>query len=308
MVRNPKIDSILNEVLQGLESSQAIPLTPIVRKAARVAQFYGEIEYQVLFQMHLGGFDKQSGIEAETLKLYQGLKEPKWNPGLAFIADRSFRKGGVQTVPLEQLETIYQGIRSELDALRRSHGPPDLIVGATEDEYELSSMFTRIRNRVGNFALALEKKYAAALPSDSMGDPSPESADIEQIEPIKKIFIGHGGSLVWHQLRDFLQNRLNLPCEEFNREPTAGRQTIERLQEMLDNSIFAFLVMTAEEEHADMTLHPKENVIHEAGLFQAKLGFHRAIILLEEGCAEFSNIQGLTQIRFPKGNIMAKSE
>ena len=32
------------------------------------------------------------------------------------------------------------------------------------------------------------------------------------------------------------------------------------------------------------------------------------IILLEEGCSEFSNIVGLTQIRFPKGNIMAESE
>ncbi|HEY7423990.1 MAG TPA: hypothetical protein VH682_07125, partial [Gemmataceae bacterium] len=46
----------------------------------------------------------------------------------------------------------------------------------------------------------------------------------------------------------------------------------------------------------------------EVGLFQGRLGFERAIILLEEGCSEFSNIVGLTQIRFPKGNIMAKSE
>lgn len=32
-----------------------------------------------------------------------------------------------------------------------------------------------------------------------------------------------------------------------------------------------------------------------------KLGFFNK--LLEEGCAEFSNIEGLEQIRFPKGNI-----
>ena len=41
---------------------------------------------------------------------------------------------------------------------------------------------------------------------------------------------------------------------------------------------------------------------------QVRLGFKRAIILLEEDCAEFSNITGLSQIRFPKGNLMAKSE
>jgi predicted nucleotide-binding protein len=45
------------------------------------------------------------------------------------------------------------------------------------------------------------------------------------------------------------------------------------------------------------------NVIHEVGLFQGRLGFKRAIVLLEEGCKEFSNIQGLGQIRYPKGNI-----
>ena len=50
------------------------------------------------------------------------------------------------------------------------------------------------------------------------------------------------------------------------------------------------------------------NVVHEAGLFQGRLGFTKAIVLLEEGCEEFSNIQGLGQIRFPKGNIAAAFE
>lgn len=49
-----------------------------------------------------------------------------------------------------------------------------------------------------------------------------------------------------------------------------------------------------------------QTAIHEAGLCQGRLGFERAIILLEDGCAEFSNIHGLGQIRFPKGNISAK--
>jgi predicted nucleotide-binding protein len=122
------------------------------------------------------------------------------------------------------------------------------------------------------------------------------------------IFIGHGGSPAWRDLKDFLQDRLELQWEEFNREPTAGHTTKERLEAMLDNACFAFLVMTAEDERADGTKQARANVIHEVGLFQGRLGFERAIILLEEGCNEFSNIVGLTQIRFPKGNIMAKSE
>jgi hypothetical protein len=38
------------------------------------------------------------------------------------------------------------------------------------------------------------------------------------------------------------------------------------------------------------------------------LGFSKGIVLLEEGCEEFSNIEGLGQIRFPKGNIKAVFE
>lgn len=51
--------------------------------------------------------------------------------------------------------------------------------------------------------------------------------------------------------------------------------------------------------------HARENVVHEVGLFQGHLGFRKAIILLEEGCSEFSNIVGLSQIRFPQSNISA---
>ena len=77
---------------------------------------------------------------------------------------------------------------------------------------------------------------------------------------------------------------------------------------MLYHAGFALLVMTAEDEHADQRIHARENVIHEVGLFQGRLGFNKAIILLEEGCEPFSNIHGLTQIRFPRGQIMSISE
>jgi predicted nucleotide-binding protein len=125
---------------------------------------------------------------------------------------------------------------------------------------------------------------------------------------IERVFIGHGRSQTWLGLKDFLQDRLKLEWEEFNRQPTAGMSTIQRLRDMLDASVFAFLVLTAEDEHADGSQHARENVVHEVGLFQGRLGFHRAIVLLEEGCAEFSNIYGLTQIRFPQGNIGASFE
>jgi hypothetical protein len=119
------------------------------------------------------------------------------------------------------------------------------------------------------------------------------------------VFIGHGCSPLWKDLKDFIQDRLSLPWDEFNRVPVAGITNIARLSEMLDAAAIAFLIMTGEDEQVDGRLHARMNVVHEAGLFQGRLGFTRAIILLEEGCEEFSNIQGLGQIRLPKGNIKA---
>jgi hypothetical protein len=122
------------------------------------------------------------------------------------------------------------------------------------------------------------------------------------------VFIGHGGSPAWKDLKDFIQDRLGLPWDEFNRVPVAGVTNIARLSEMLDSAAIAFLVMTGEDEQLDGSLHARMNVVHEAGLFQGRLGFTKAIVLLEEGCEGFSNIEGLGQIRFPKGNIQAAFE
>jgi Predicted nucleotide-binding protein containing TIR-like domain len=124
----------------------------------------------------------------------------------------------------------------------------------------------------------------------------------------KHIFIGHGQSLIWLKLKDFLKDRLFLTVDEFNRVPTAGVATLDRLEEMLKDAAFAFLILTAEDEQADGKVHARLNVVHEAGLFQGRLGFTRAIIMLEDGCEEFSNIQGLGQLRFPAGMIDAKFE
>ncbi len=123
-----------------------------------------------------------------------------------------------------------------------------------------------------------------------------------------KVFIGHGRSPDWLYLKEFLSERLSLKYNEFNSDPTAGYPTFERISQMLDESSYAFLVMTAEDEHSDKRFYARPNVIHEIGLFQGRLGPKRAIILMEDGCEEFSNIIGLTQLRYPKGHIKATFE
>lgn len=123
-----------------------------------------------------------------------------------------------------------------------------------------------------------------------------------------KVFIGHGGSFAWRDLKDFISERLLLAYEEFNSVPVAGKTIVARLSEMVESAAIAFIILTGEDEQANGAMNARLNAVHEAGLFQGRLGFNKAIILLEEGCEEFSNIHGLVHIRFPKNNISAKFE
>lgn len=118
-----------------------------------------------------------------------------------------------------------------------------------------------------------------------------------------KVFIGHGRSPLWRELKDQLQDLHGFEIEAYEMGARAGHVIRDILEQMLSNSRFALLVMTGEDETADNQLNPRLNVVHELGLFQARLGFNRAIALLEEGTQKFSNIDGVHQIRFPKGNI-----
>ena len=119
----------------------------------------------------------------------------------------------------------------------------------------------------------------------------------------KKIFIGHGRSPVWREFKDFLVETLGLEYEEFNRISAAGKSINNHLEEMLDKSCMAFLIMTGEDEYSDGSVHARQNVIHEIGKCQDRLGSERAIILLEKGCERFSNMDGIIYIDFAKGNI-----
>lgn len=131
----------------------------------------------------------------------------------------------------------------------------------------------------------------------------PKARTMLQQKAGTRVFIGHGRSGAWLELKNYIQDRLGLQCDDFNRQATAGITTTSRLLTMLDSACFAFLVLTAEDEQKDEKMHARLNVVHEAGLFQGKLGFEKAIVMLENGCEEFSNIHGLGQIRFDKGKI-----
>ena len=117
------------------------------------------------------------------------------------------------------------------------------------------------------------------------------------------IFIGHGGSPQWRDLKDHLHEKHAYHVEAYEIGARAGHAIRDVLNDMLSKSSFAILVMTGEDQTSDGGMRARQNVVHEAGLFQGRLGFARAIVLLENGVEEFSNVHGIDQIRFDKGRI-----
>ncbi|MEG9328989.1 TIR domain-containing protein [Salinimicrobium catena] len=123
----------------------------------------------------------------------------------------------------------------------------------------------------------------------------------QKVRPV--VFIGHGGSPDWRDLKDHLADKHKIEVVAYETGARAGHTIRDILDEMLIKSSFAVLIMTAEDEQADGTMNARSNVIHEVGLFQGKLGFNKAIVALEKGTNLFSNLDGIHQLRFSSGNI-----
>lgn len=168
----------------------------------------------------------------------------------------------------------------------------DLYVEVYENKTEVSvQAFSRIEIE-SIFEIFEEALINSMLPPEPTPIPEP---------PV--LFIGHGGSCQWRDLKDHLKEKHGYRIEAYEIGARAGHTIRDILEEMLIKSSFAILVMTGEDISADGKVWARQNVIHEAGLFQGKLGFNKAIIVLEEGTEEFSNIKGIHQIRFTKNNI-----
>ncbi|HSS22144.1 MAG TPA: nucleotide-binding protein [Pyrinomonadaceae bacterium] len=117
------------------------------------------------------------------------------------------------------------------------------------------------------------------------------------------VFIGHGRSKLWARLKIFLQEDLDLDTITYESESHVGESIIPILEAMLDRATFAIVVLTAEDETSAGTKRARQNVIHEAGLFQGRLGFRRAVVIRQEGLEDFTNVAGLQYIGFSGDRI-----
>lgn len=135
--------------------------------------------------------------------------------------------------------------------------------------------------------------------------------EVSSVKPIAKaksigdgtIFIGHGRSKLWARIQLFLLDDLKLKTISFESESHTSESITSVLEEFLDRASYAILVLTAEDETHDRKIRARQNVIHEAGLFQGRLGFKKVIILKQNEVEEFTNIAGLQYISFKDDNI-----
>lgn len=288
---------LLAEVNRLLESEGPESLVPLLRKAVRLAQMCDEHEYKVLFESHLTGVDPSvKGVRDNRVQIWPyPERQPRFDVAKMLFEDRRIGGGKIDGKPAHSIVEVLA-----VADQARSRVETNEAIKLTAIVAPARQIIERIRDRVGVLARVVEDSLHQE--SEQLGPSS-----LRSIADGGKIFIGHGHSGVWKDLREFLSGRLGLPCDEFNHETPAGQSNKEVLQKLLEHACFAFLVMTGEDQYDDGQ-HARENVIHEVGLFQGRLGFERAIVLLEDGCREFSNIDGIGQIRFPKDGFSTKTE
>ena len=158
-----------------------------------------------------------------------------------------------------------------------------------------------IYNGIGGDATQLIEKTFDGIRSGtglSAGEPS-------QVSFKPTIFIGHGHSQDYVALSNFLRGR-GFEVETFESAPRAGKTSKEVVEGMARRASIAFLVHTAEDEQQGGEVRARQNVVHETGLFQGRLGFDRAIVVREAGCDPFTNLDGVQEIRYASGRLTDK--
>lgn len=194
---------------------------------------------------------------------------------------------------LEQFFSAFDGER------------PDRVYMDVETD-DAGFCFHSMKSRVTSLSVTLETRAeinGAFQPFEDYVSAHPDALSPEKKKEKPTVFIGHGRSVLWRDLKDHLQDKHGYNIEAYETGARAGHSVRDVLQEMLDSSSFALLVITAEDETAQGSMRARQNVVHELGLFQGRLGFSKAVAIVEDGVEMSSNMESIQQIRFGAGNI-----
>jgi hypothetical protein len=207
--------------------------------------------------------------------------------GLATVRD----SGGANW-SYDELDEFYS-------AYRRSSTYAHLLQLCDPNEFQFSMDGSQVTLRVKLPSRASIEKIFGFFDDAEAESKVPPSIS----KPEVSIFIGHGRSEQWRKLADHLRDQHDYTINAYETGARAGHTIRDILDDLASQSSMAILVFTGEDEQVDGQLRARQNVVHEAGLFQGKLGFSKAIVLLEEGVEGLSNLDGVQYIPFSKGNI-----
>lgn len=147
---------------------------------------------------------------------------------------------------------------------------------------------------------SVKKRLQAAIREIDQAKHSSDSqrAATDKARQPPAIFIGHGRSPMWLAVKSFLENDCGLSVVSFESKSRTSESIVSILEGMLDQVGFAVIVLTAEDATADGHVRARQNVIHETGLAQGKLGFTRVVILKQDTVEDLTNLAGLQYISF----------
>lgn len=229
--------------------------------------------------------DKTAIIFAKIAALKKSFDSIKYDP--------SARTIGSQVEPLfPRYEKLVSEIKDELPELYSDL--PDLGIpdprglGNGIPIYEL--------NQIDPLAKNLD--YILEVRSNSrIGEKEAEK------EKLDFIFLSHGRSNEWYKVQSYLEKDLSNLTIELAQQPNIGRTVLQKLDEESNKCNSAIIVMTGDDEFDKGEIRARENVLHEIGFFQGKLGLDKVVLLHEEGVNIPSNIHGLVYISFPKDTV-----
>jgi|GEM_PF-3291799 len=116
-----------------------------------------------------------------------------------------------------------------------------------------------------------------------------------------KVFIAHGhNEVVKLKIKDFIATRLSHEPVILGEQPGRHKLTIiEALEKFSEGCEFAVILLTGDDITKD-SKRARQNVVHEAGFFQGRLGRSKVVLIVEKGVEIPSNLSGIFYLEYEK--------
>jgi predicted nucleotide-binding protein len=138
-----------------------------------------------------------------------------------------------------------------------------------------------------------------------LGSPTDEDAtrSLAAISNNKNIFVSHGhNEIALSRLERFLRDRLGLTPIVLAHQPDQGLTVVEKLERYAPLCCFGVVIMT-QDDAVDGKSRARQNVVHEIGYLQGRLGRNRVLLLRQDDTELFSNVSGVIYVSFPSNNV-----